>query len=193
MTRRERFILMVIGPLGALLLFYYFIYSPNQAEYHRLQTQLQQQQAELQRMEETARQITRLRAEFARLQAFVAELEAKLPAEKDMPALLVQLERLARATVINLESIRPRQVEQPKPPPGGTAQPPSAGAAPTYLRFPINLNIKGTYEQVVRLASALNNFPRMIAIREIALNPTQLPELSWTLNVDAFVLPKGAR
>ncbi len=205
MTRRERLILMVIFPLGALLLFYYFVYSPNRAEHARLQAQLQQQRAELQRMEDTARQITRLRAEFARLQAFVAELEAKLPAEKDLPALLVQLERLARSLALNLEAIRPAPLERPKPPPGAAAQPPAAqpGAAaqpppaaqpaPTYLTLPIGLSIKGTFEQVVRLATALNDFPRLIAIRDISLNPALLPELSWNVNAITFVLPGGAR
>lgn len=193
MTRRERLILMVIFPLGALLLWYYFVYSPNRAEHARLQAQLQQQQAELQRMEDTARQIARLRAEFARLQAFVAELETKLPAEKDLPQLLVQLERLARSLAINLDSIRPSELERPKPPPGGAAQPPAAQAPATYLTLPLNLSIKGTFEQVVRLATALNDFPRMIAIRDIALNPGQLPELFWNVNVVTFVLPGGAR
>ena len=193
MTRRERIILMVIFPLGALLLFYYFVYSPNRAEHARLETQLQQQRAELQRMEDTARQITRLRAEFARLQAFVAELETKLPAEKDLAALLVQLERLARSLAINLEAIRPAALERPKPPASGAAQPPAAQATPSYIILPLNLSIKGTFEQVVRLAAALNDFPRMIAIRDISLNPVALPELSWNVNAVTFVLPGGAR
>ena len=194
MSRRERIILMVIFPLGVLLLFYYFIYTPNRAEHARLQAQLQQQRAELQRMEDTARQISRLRAEFARLQAFVAELETKLPAEKDLPALLVQLERLARSLAINLESIRPSELERPKPPPApaGAAQPPAA-QGPTYLTLPLQLSIRGTFEQVVRLATALNDFPRMIAIKDISLNPSVLPELSWNVNAVTFVLPGGAR
>jgi len=193
MTRRERIILTVIFPLGALLLFYYFVYAPNRAEHARLEAQLQQQRAELQRMEDTARQITRLRAEFARLRAFVTELESKLPAEKDLPALLVQLERLARSLAINLDAIRPSELEQPKPPPSSGAQPPAAQAAPTYLTLPLNLSIKGTFEQVVRLATALNDFPRMIAIRDISLNPEQLPQLTWNVNAVTFVLPGGAR
>lgn len=190
MTRRERLILLVVGPLGLLLLFYYFVYAPTQAEYQRLQAQLQQQQAQLRQMEETARQINRLRAESVRLQGFVAELELRLPAEKDMPALLVQLERLAGSLVISLDSIRPGAVEQSKPPPaGGAAQP----AVVPYLRFPINMAITGTYEQIVLLATALNNFPRMIAIRNIGLSPGKLPELRWNVDAETYVLPRGTR
>src|SRR5712692_9586361 len=103
MTRRDRILLLIVGPLGLLLLFYYFMYVPRQAEYQRLSAQLEQQQAKLQQMKETAQQITRLREEFARLQAFITEVEAKLPAQKDVPALLVQLERLAGSLGLELE------------------------------------------------------------------------------------------
>ena len=89
MSRRERLILMVLGPLGILLIFYYFIYSPKQAEYQALRAQLEERRTQLERMEATARQLTRLREEYARLQAFIAEVEAKLPAEKEAPSLLV--------------------------------------------------------------------------------------------------------
>jgi len=191
MTRRERIILMIIFPIGALLLFYYFFYSPNQAEYQRLRTELTQKEAQLQQMEQTAKQIPRLRAEFARFQGFVAELETKLPAEKELPELLVQLERLARSLVLNLDSIRPSGLEVPKTP-AGTA-PATSGAAYTVLRLPISLNFRGTYDQVIRLATALNDFPRMIAIRDIALNPQDLPTLSWSVSAETYVLPRGAR
>ncbi len=201
MTRRERIILMVLGPLGILLLFYYFVYSPQQAEYERLRAQLDERQGQLARMEATARQITRLREEYTRLKAFIAEVEAKLPAEKEVPALLVQLERLTRSLGTNLDSIRPSQVQQAQaaPAPGGAAPPPGATpgatpeATPTYLRFPITLVVIGTYEQMVRLATELNAFPRMVAIRDLAFSPKQVPTLIVNVNIETYVLPRGAR
>ena len=217
MSRRERLILMVLGPLGILLIFYYFIYSPKQAEYQRLRVELEERRTQLERMEATARQLTRLREEYARLQAFIAEVEAKLPAEKELPSLLVQLERLTRSLGISLDSVRPSQVQssQPVPPPGAAAPPPGAvpapgggappapgggappapGAAvvPAYQRFPITLTVVGTYEQIVKLATELNAFPRMIAIRNLAFGPKKIPELSVNADIETYVLPRGAR
>ncbi len=201
MTQRDRILLLVLGPLSFLLLFYYFIYAPKTAEYRQLRAQLTQKEAQWQRMEETARQITRLREEFAHLQGFIAEVEAKLPEEKEMPALLVQLERLARSLGLSLDAIRPSALERLPAAPGG-ASPPAAGAAPgqppapptmTYLRFPVTLAIKGTYEQGIRLAMALNDFPRMIAIRNISMNPGNLPELTLGVDIETYVLPREAR
>ena len=209
MSRRERLILMVLGPLGILLIFYYFIYSPKQAEYQALRAQLEERRTQLERMEATARQLTRLREEYARLQAFIAEVEAKLPAEKEVPSLLVQLERLTRSLGVSLDSIRPSQVQssQPVPPPGAAVPPPGAvpapgggappapGAAafPAYQRFPITLTVVGTYEQIVKLATELNAFPRMIAIRNLAFGPKKIPELSVNADIETYVLPRGAR
>ena len=209
MSRRERLILMVLGPLGILLIFYYFIYSPKQAEYQRLRVELEERRTQLERMEATARQLTRLREEYARLQAFIAEVEAKLPAEKEVPSLLVQLERLTRSLGVSLDSIRPSQVQssQPVPPPGAAVPPPGAvsapgggappapgaAAVPAYQRFPITLTVVGTYEQIVKLATELNAFPRMIAIRNLAFGPKKIPELSVNADIETYVLPRGAR
>jgi len=200
---------MVLGPLGILLIFYYFIYSPKQAEYQRLRVELEERRTQLERMEATARQLTRLREEYARLQAFIAEVEAKLPAEKELPSLLVQLERLTRSLGISLDSVRPSQVQssQPVPPPGAAAPPPGAvpapgggappapGAAvvPAYQRFPITLIVIGTYEQIVKLATELNAFPRMVAIRNLAFTPKQIPTLIVNADIETYVLPRGAR
>ena len=209
MSGRDRLILMVLGPLGILLIFYYFIYSPKQAEYQRLRVELEERRTQLERMEATARQLTRLREEYARLQAFIAEVEAKLPAEQELPSLLVQLERLTRSLGISLDSVRPSQVQssQPVPPPGAAAPPPGAvpapgggappapGAAvvPAYQRFPITLIVIGTYEQIVKLATELNAFPRMVAIRNLAFTPKQIPTLIVNADIETYVLPRGAR
>ncbi len=203
MTRRERVLLIVVGTLGVLLLFHFFVYAPKQAEYQRLTAELAGRQAQLSRMEATARQIDRLRKEFAQLQSFIADIEAKLPAEKEMPVLLVQLERLTRSLDVDLTAIRPKPLE---PGQAGSAQPPVAGrpapsppgaptpaAGPTYLRFPIGLTVEATYEQVVRLATELNVFPRLIAIRNLTLQPRTVPQLGVTLDVETYVLPSGAR
>ena len=210
MSGRERLILMVLGPLGILLIFYYFVYSPKQAEYQRLRVELEERRTQLERMEATARQLTRLREEYTRLQAFITEVEAKLPAERELPSLLVQLERLTRSLGVSLESIRPSAVQssQPAPPPGAAAPPPPGAvpapgggappapgpaAVPAYQRFPITLQVVGTYHQIIRLATELNSFPRMVAIRNLAFTPKQVPILIVNADIETYVLPKGAR
>ncbi len=197
MTRRERVLLIVVGTVGVLLLFYYYIYAPKQAEIRRLTDQLAAQTAQRDRMRATAAQITRLQEEYQRLSAFIAQIETRLPAQKETPALLVQLERLSRTVGVSLQSIRPSQLQaatagqsQPQPAGGGQQAPP---AAPAYLRFPIAMTIQATYDETIRLMAALKDFPRMIAVRSLAIDPRTLPELTLNVEAETYVLPRGAR
>ncbi|HEU5298008.1 MAG TPA: type 4a pilus biogenesis protein PilO [bacterium] len=192
MNRRERILLIVGSSLIVFLLFYYYIYSPRQAEYRALQAQLQDRQNTLQRMEADARQAPQLEAEFARLQATIAQLESKLPTSKETAVLLVQLENLTRDLGIDLNSIRPANLESPPRP----AQPAGAAAQPataTYLRYPIKLTMNADYSELLRLTSRLHTFPRLIVVRRIVISPRVVPDLSAEVDVETFVLPKEAR
>ena len=68
MTRRERMLLIAVGGIGVLLLWYFYVFAPLRAENQRLNTLLAERRQELTRMQEIAAQITQLEAEFARLQ-----------------------------------------------------------------------------------------------------------------------------
>ncbi|MDR7400621.1 MAG: type 4a pilus biogenesis protein PilO [Armatimonadota bacterium] len=198
MTRRERILLIVVGTVGVLLLFYYYVYAPKQAEIRRLTDQLAAQTAQRDRMRATAAQITRLQEEYQRLSAFIAQIETRLPAQKETPLLLVQLERLSRSVGVNLQSIRPSQLQpatvgqvQQQPARAGGQQAPPGG--PTYLRFPIAMTIQATYDETIRLMAALRDFPRMIAVRSLAIDPRTLPELTLNVEAETYVLPREAR
>jgi Tfp pilus assembly protein PilO len=196
MTRRERLLLIVVGTVGVLLLFYYYIYAPKQAEIARLQNQLATQVSQRDRMRATAAQITRLQEEHQRLSAFIAQVETRLPAQKETPVLLVQLERLSRTVGVTLQSIRPSQLQAatagpPQPPARGGQQPPAA--APAYLRFPIAMTVQATYDETIRLMAALKDFPRMIAVRSLAIDPRAVPELNLNIEAETYVLPREAR
>lgn len=213
MNRRERILLILVGTIGVLLVSYFYIYTPRRTQIRNLETQLADLRAQRQRMEFAAAQITRLREQFRQLQAFIADIETKLPAEKEIPALLVQLERLTQSLGVNFQSIRPSALEQvaaAAPPAGGAApppagQPPAGGQAPAggagqpggpipaYLRLPIALSVEATFEELVRLVTALNDFPRMIAVRNLSMSPRKFPDLGVSVDVETYVLPRGAR
>ncbi|HXF81837.1 MAG TPA: type 4a pilus biogenesis protein PilO [bacterium] len=194
MTRRDRILLIVGGGLIFALLFYFYFWVPKQSQIRDLQAQLAERRAQQERMETIARQVTQLRDEYQRLTTFIAQVETRLPAAKETPALLVQLERLSRSVGVGLMSIRPSRLEPASAAPAaGTGAQPARAAAPTYLRFPIAMTVQATYSQTVRLTTALRDFPRMIAIRSLTLQPRSLPGLTLTVDVETYVLPREAR
>jgi len=195
MSRRERILLIVGSTLVVLLLFYYYVYSPRQAEYRALREQLAERTATLERMEATARLAPQLEAEHAQLQATIAQLESKLPTSKETPVLLVQLEDVTKSLKIALTSIKPSALEAP-----GAPQPAQAGGQPapkpvagSYLRYPVRLVISADYAKMLRLLARFRDFPRLIVVRKITVAPREVPNLTTTLDVETFVLPKEAR
>lgn len=194
MSRRERILVMLGGVLILAVGFFYYIYSPRQAEYTRLSQQLTDRQAQLERMEATARLATQLEREYATLQEFIASIEAKLPTEKEMPELLVRLERLTRSLAVNFQSIRPSPLEQvtesaQQTPAGGQAP----QGAPLYFKLPLKLSFNTTYNGLLRLTAALHDFPRLVIVRRLTVTPKTVPDLGIEVDVEAFVLPKEAR
>jgi len=206
MSRRER-ILLVGGLVVVILLgFYYYAYLPRQTEYRALRQELADRQTALARMEAMVRDAPRLEQEYAGLQATIAQLEEKLPTEKETAVLLVQLERVTRDLGISLQSVKPSALEGPAKPAGAPpAQPARGGAAPPggaapapaptleYRRYPITLSMNASYAEMLRLMAAFHDFPRLLVVRRFTVSPRQVPDLSASLDIHTFVLPKEAR
>lgn len=198
MNRRERILLIIVSVIVTFVGWYFYLYSPRQAEHVRLTQTLEERRGQLKQMEATALRITQLEQTYRELQSFIAQVEAKLPATKEIPPMLVQLERLTKSLGISLQSIRPGQLETVAPasasqgaPSAQTPAPPAGTSA--YFKFPIKLHFEASYAQLLRLTNSLAGFPRLIVIRKITMAPRTLPELNSDMEVETYVLPKEAR
>ncbi len=207
MSRREQ-ILLIVGIVAILgVMYYFFAYQPKRAENLRLAEQLQAAEDQLNKYETIAKQADQLEKDYSQLQSFIASVEAKLPSMKEVPTLLVQLERLTKSLKINLQAVRPSPLEPvgaPTPASGGAAAPLQGQApvvsgggrppAPTpkavYFRFPIKLTVNSSYAQLLQLNSELRDFPRLIRVKKMTVNPKTVPELNVDLDIDTYVLPK---
>ena len=196
MSRREQVLLIVGLAVVILLGFYYVIYTPRAAEYRELITERDARQARLDQMQRVAAQAEQLESRYAELQTFIATIEAKLPTEKEVPALLVQLEQLTTRLKVDLQGLRPGALEAvaAAQSQGGTTQPSGqAQARPQYFRFPIGMTFTATYSEFVSLMDELRDFPRLIAVTRVGLTPGTLPELSVQADTETYFLPKEAR
>jgi Tfp pilus assembly protein PilO len=203
MSRREQFLLIVGLVVVIVLGFYYLIYVPRAAEYRELVAERETRQARLNQMERVAAQAEQLERRYAELQTLIATIEAKLPTEKEVPALLVQLERLTTRLSVDLRALRPGALEavaaqgqaaaQPAAGTQGAQAPQPAQGRPEYYRFPINMSFVSTYNEFVSLLGALKDFPRLIAVTRVGITPGTLPDLSVVVDTETYVLPKEAR
>jgi Tfp pilus assembly protein PilO len=205
MSRREQLLLIVGLGIVILLGFYYLIYTPRAAVYRELVAERDARQARLDQMQQVAAQAEQLERRYSELQTLIGTIEAKLPTEKEVPALLVQLERLTTRLNVDLQALRPGALEAvaaaqaqtaPAQPAtgrvGGTVPQPTAQAKPEYYRFPITLQFGATYNEFVSLLGALRDFPRLIAVTRVSMTPSKVPELNVQSDTETYVLPKEA-
>lgn len=197
MNARERLMLIAaIVMLGAIC-FKFVIYDPQQAAYAQLVQAHDAASQQLARNEQIAARAAAVHKEYARLAAFIAAVEAKLPATKEIPALLTAMERFTQTMGVGFSSIQPGPLT-PVPAGGTTAGGASGGAKPApkqggakavpYSRMEVRLALNGTFAQLVQYLHDLRDFPRLIIVDSISLSPQKLPKLAAGLTTEIFVM-----
>jgi Tfp pilus assembly protein PilO len=173
---REKLILWVILMLLAVGGFYNFVYTPKTKEIAALKLQLKPKQEELKRVQAQAARKDELERQLAELQIQVRAVEEKLPSSREIPVLLVQLEKLAGQVGVDLTLIKPglgqtapggQQPARPGAAPAGAAAAQAAG----LQAFALDLNAEGTFDMVENFLRGIENFPRFIAMSSMGMTP----------------------
>lgn len=215
LSARERILLSLVVAAVIGTLFYLFVWTPQTARRDELKTQLAQRQAELTRLEELARTREEKEREFQALSDRIRLVELKLPPEREIPRLIRQLQAAAAEIGVKMTLLRPGQTQQGQPiAPGGQTPPasptaqtqaaspgrvqaapapqPQAPAGPQYNLFRLDLAFEGTYADLMAYLSRLEDFPRFIVLKQITMNPGELPRLRITIVAETYVLPREA-
>ena len=176
--------LCVIG-LGASL------YRRKVAELSRLRTELVDKRTKLTNLHDKLAAQPKLEAKYDKLQARLSVLEPGLPDSAYMPTFLRQIEGLAVATRNRIILIRPKEAAEAKGravaindetgevvsgKDGGGDKKASSGSDADkpklpYGRADIEVKIQGTYWTIIDFLNELQEFPKMIAVNDIAFTP----------------------
>ncbi len=196
MNLRERGMFMAAVVLLGLVVFKLVVYDPYQAEHASLVAARDAARAELRRNQEIIARGDQVRKEYARLVATIAALQKKLPTTKEIPALLTAMEQFTHRLAVKLNSIHPGSlapvVESTAGKPGAAQTPgqgPGAGPkAIPYSKMEVNLNLTGTFGQMLVYLRELRDFPRLVVVKSIAMSPEQFPKLGIALVSEIYVL-----
>jgi preprotein translocase subunit YajC len=105
MTDRDKKIMMLIVPLALIAAFWFLVYSPKSKEVASAQSALETAQSDQQTAEAQAATVSSAKDGFADDYTTVIRLGKAVPANVDMPSLIVQLDRAARGTHISFDKI----------------------------------------------------------------------------------------
>ena len=137
-TARDRKIILVLVPIVILLGYWFMVLAPKRTESQKVTQELTKAQAARDAAEQQVAQLNAAKASFATDYATVIRLGKAVPTSLDMPSLLVQLDRSARGTGIEIDDFKPGApggsssggASSASTPPGGGNNPAAPGSPP---------------------------------------------------------------
>ena len=140
-TTRDRKIILCLVPLLLVLGYWFMVLAPKRAESQKVTQELSKAQTARDAAEQQVAQLNAAKASFASDYATVIRLGKAVPTSLDMPSLLVQFDRAARGTGIQINDFKPGSPTSAaassssggpnaSTPPGGGNNPAAPGAPP---------------------------------------------------------------
>jgi type IV pilus assembly protein PilO len=160
---------IVLGVLGLAVIVgagWFFLIAPAQVEVTSLEGRRQQLQTELSTARSQVAELQRFRREMADLQAKLDVLKAKLPTEKETPALYKTLSEAAQGAGLGVSLFQPRE---PRP-------------KEFVSEIPITIAAEGGYHQLGQFLEKVATLERVVKVGDLRL--TGQPRARTTMRVD---------
>ena len=127
LTPRDRKIVMILAPLLLLAGYWFLVLAPKRAESTTVTEELTKARTERDTAQAQVGQLNAAKASFASDYQTVIRMGKAIPEVVDMPSLLVQLDRAARGTGVDIQTIK---VTPPPKASGASTPAPNGGAGP---------------------------------------------------------------
>ncbi len=147
---------IVVLIIGALLGAGYWFLIKDQMEVlergERLETQLR---AEFEEKQSRAANLPAYEAQLEEIERMFASLLQLLPSTAEIPSLLVDISQTALTVGLEIELFQPRpEVNQT-----------------FYADVPIQLRLRGTYEELAEFVSGVSAMPRIVTVHNVFIRP----------------------
>lgn len=134
-------------------LFWWFYWSPAEAEYTQKEEELKGLQKEITALQVTAAKLQDFEREVAQLEAKLETLKRILPPRKETPDLLRKVQNLATQSNLLIKRFNP----------GGTV------AKEFYEEWPINIDVEGTYHNLGLFFDRVGRLPRLVNVGNLKI------------------------
>lgn len=179
LSKKAKVTLFIIFLLIFAYLNYSYIYSPRNTRIAALDREISQLQKKIEDGRRIYARLGELKKEYQALTDKMKFMEVLLPKEKDIPEFLVLLQETMDEFNIDFSTFSPQNIVQEK--------------EALYGRLPISITCSANYFEVIRFLDRLENFPRIVDVRELSLNPDSKDTENVNVNMTLFtyVLMKG--
>ncbi|MEW6638809.1 MAG: type 4a pilus biogenesis protein PilO [Actinomycetota bacterium] len=180
MDRNTRNILLLGGLIIVLVVigYYFLLLGPLLDTLEGRAQERSDKEAQLAQLQQQVSELESVRREAPEIERQILELSKRIPAQPEMPTLVVQIEAIAEGAGVTQLRIEPGT---PGPPPGGG----------DYSVVPITMAFEGTYEEMQDFMTRLQNLVRLVTVNEVSyeeVEPTEgttaAPEIERLLQVE---------
>lgn len=152
---RKQLVLLAVLAVGAVGAIYYFLLlKPALAEKAKLTEEVQSLQDQLHKKRLIALRKPTLEREIQELEARLEESIAQLPAEKEIPSLLTQVNTQGRQAGLDFLLFRPGK---------GVSR-------GFYAEIPIELRVEGTYHALGIFFDRVSKMPRIVNVSDLKID-----------------------
>lgn len=179
LSKRAKLVIFLIFLVAFIFVNYNYIYLPKNAKIKELDRKIVNLQNRIIEGRRIAARLDVLRKEYQELIAKMDFMEVLLPKEKEIPEFLVLLQETMDEFNIDFTNFSPQNIVQEKD--------------AIYARLPINMTFTANYFEVIRFLDRLENFPRIVDVRDLKLNPTgdKAEKVNVSMTMFTYVLMKG--
>ena len=181
LTKKAKVIIFIIFIAVFVYLNYSFIYEPRNNRIQQLDEQISTLNTKIEEGRRIIARLNDLKREYAELTERLQFVEVLLPKEKEIPDFLVLLQDTMDEFNIDFSNFTPQSLIQDKD--------------AIYARFPINMSYTASYSETIKFLDRLENFPRIVDVRDLKLNPTgeDKENVNVSMNMFTYVLTKGTQ
>jgi len=176
------------------------LYVWQSGEMARTREVLAAREEEVRISEKAAGRLAGLEEGHGAMQNELRYLETSVTAGEYVPTLLKQTENLAKSVHLQVGGVRPTLEPAPKPPDDKEAR--KKWRPWPYDKIHVDMELRGGYWNVAKLLYRLTEFPKILAVESVQVQPTPnpkpgvSPELTVNLKLTGFIFkdePAAAR
>ncbi|MBU1205802.1 MAG: type 4a pilus biogenesis protein PilO [Proteobacteria bacterium] len=161
----RKILILALFLVAILGLYFYLIYLPKSEELEKKVTEVGRLETQVRELRIIAANMKRFQAEAAKLKEELTLAIAQLPTSKEIPSLLANISNLGKEAGLDFLLFRPV--------PEVTRE--------FYAEIPVEIKVKGTYNDVAIFFDKVGKMPRIVNIAGVTMEGAKEPLGRWEI------------
>ena len=163
-SRKILILVVLIAVMAGL--YFYLIYWPNLELFKKKKAEMEVLEKQKRELQAVAANIKRFQAEAAKLREELKVAITQLPTSKEIPSLLSNISQLGKDSGLEFLLFKPT----------------GEISKDFYAEIPVEMRVKGTYNNVAIFFDKVGKLPRIVNISEVAMEGAKEAFGRWEIN-----------